>query len=137
MATVTDATVRVALWENIYDALAGLTYSSSTEPGVYRNNSDIDGNDTFPRIIVNPIMVETEKDGFGRNYYSRNIKLIIDVYALKNKDIDIITDKIQNDFETRNYVGVHFIGSDNALTINTDVNQKIHMETITVTFKRG
>jgi hypothetical protein len=137
MATVTDATVRVALWENIYDALTGLTYSSSTEPGVYRNNSDIDQDDSFPRVVIHPLTIDITKESFGTGYYGREITVLIDVWAKKNKDLDIIADKIQNDFETRSYTGAHFTSINEATTINTDVNQKLYLTTFTVSFMRG
>jgi len=137
MATVTDATIRTTLWDNIFAALDGLTYGSSTEPVVLRSYSDLDDDETFPRVIIHPVGVNTEKDGFGRQNYNRTIRIIIDVWSTSNADLDIITDKVANDFETRNYVGVNFVGVVEAITVETGVNQKFHLNTLTVTFMRG
>jgi len=139
MVAVTDATLRTSVWENIFDAMAvSSDYAGvSPNPGFYRNNSDIDGDDTFPRVIVHPVIVDYEISSFARAHHNKELRVLIDVWAEKNKHLDLIGDVVSQKLLTTAFAGVHFIGSDEALTIETDANQKLHLRTISATFVRG
>jgi len=137
MATVTDATLRASVWETLFDAFTAASYSSSAEPGVYRNNEDLDESSTFPRITVSPIDVSSERVSLGRGAVMNRMDVMVDIYAKKNKDIDVIADKLYSLLEATKYTGFSYVGGVDALTINTDVGSKIHQKTITFTFIRG
>lgn len=137
MVAVTDATLRAAHFENLYDILAGLTYSSSTEPGVYHAYADFDSDATFPRIIIHPVNPTSERVSLGAGNVMNRIECTIEIYAQKAKDLDIIADKIFNDFEGRTFTGVSYVGGNDNFSVNTDVNQKIHTKLLTFTFIRG
>lgn len=137
MVTLTDTNVRAGSWENVYDAINGGSYTTTTAPIVLRNNSDLDEDDTFPRIVIHPVAADYENIAFGRTRHKKQIKFTIDIYATKNKDLDILGDEVVEILRTTDFQGMHFIGSEEALTIETDVNQKIHLRTITATYIRG
>ena len=91
MVTISAATIRANIYETIYDSL-----TSSLSTGTV-TASFIDDDPTFPQVVVNPIKKDTFRltiDAVEKEYRGN---ILIELYTKKNKQIDQISDEIEND----------------------------------------
>jgi hypothetical protein len=139
MVTITDSGIRNTVYESIYDALNATLSSmgASSTPtlfGGYPDKQDLD----FPIIILKPINIS--EDSFtidtSRTTSTKAITANIEVYAVKNKDLDIISDYIFNLFRSTNITGIFITGMDDNDMITIPNNNKVKGKTLTLSFLR-
>lgn len=127
--------VRQTLFEAIYDALtaADLLSSTVTVTAAYIDNDS----SAFPQVVVHPIDVSKDDFTFDRSYSTKDIRVMVDIWTIKNKDKDEIADAIDSVLSSTLTSGVSLVGwtEDNAL--EAPGGNKIHLKTITLNFMQG
>jgi hypothetical protein len=110
--------------------------SASSTPVLYGGYPDIK-TVNFPCIIVQPIAVSEDEFTVDstRTATSKEIIVVIEVYAEKNKDLDIITDYIVNTFKTP-IIGLFLTNTEDAYGIALPGNNKVKLKTLSLTFVR-
>ena len=138
MVTISDSTIRSNVYEIVYDTLNGVlsSMSASSTPVLYGGYPDIK-TVNFPCIIVQPIAVSEDEFTVDstRTATSKEIIVVIEVYAEKNKDLDIITDYIVNTFKTP-IIGLFLTNTEDAYGIALPGNNKVKLKTLSLTFVR-
>ena len=136
MVTISDVTLRANVYETIYDLLtaANLASSTVTVTGAY-----IDDGQHIPQVVINPID-KTEGEytiDNVRNTSTKNLILTIDVFTKKSKQVDTICDEIDNLIRSTVFSGITIQSLEsNVGAVLTPQNNKLHLTTITVNFKR-
>ena len=133
MVTITDAAVRQNIYETIYDLVNAISFSvASVTVTAAFNEADQDP----PVVAIHPVDIETADFSLGVPQSTKTIKMMIDVWTRKRKDLDVISDEIMDDLGDRAYTGFHLVGTDESTALETPSDLKIHLKTITFTFMR-
>lgn len=139
MVTIIDSTVRSNVYETIYDTINAVlsSMSASSTPVLYGGYPDIK-TVNFPCIIIQPITVG-EIDftiDSTRSSTTKEIVVVIEIYAEKNKDLDIIADYVINLLKTTSMSGIFLVSTDDAYGIALPGNNKVKQKTLSLTFAR-
>lgn len=139
MVTVTNATVRSNIFENIYDGLTtemtGWTVTSS-----FIDNSK--GENFTDQIVINPIQIGSQQIVLNRSLKEQPVVIRIDIYSKKAKRIDEATDKIANYFNTNETSIADNNGLDDMQFVDNEGDtfylnqQKIHTKTLALNFTK-
>lgn len=134
MVTISNTSLRANIYETIYDTLtsANLLSGSVTVTAAY-----IDEDAAFPQVIVYPVSVN--KDGFtyDRSFGRELVKVMIEVYTKKAKDLDQITDELVPLLESLKMNSLQLLNYDEDIGLSTDNDNKIHQKIIIFNYFRG
>lgn len=139
MVTISNSTVRQNIWETIYDDLS----NELSDKTVTASFIDTFKNGKFKdQIVIYPITINEEQLVLNRSLKNQPIIIRIDIFSKKNKDIDLISDRIHSFFDSNetSYEDSH--GLYDMATFDTSVDtifigdQKVHIKTITINFTR-
>lgn len=136
MVTISDSTLRQNVYECIYDLLAAEIAStsspihSSTLVAAYINGTAA----PYPQIVLNPVDVDRKEYSFDRTTSTKTIRLLIDVFTIKNKDKDIICDRIQSLLDNASIQGVMLSGITESNAFEGPGDNKIHLKSVAITY---
>lgn len=133
MVTITGSTLRANVYEHIYDTLTSASLLSSTANVVAAYKDTMT---SFPYVVVNPISVSKDNPTFDRSSFDNQIVVLIDIFTKKNKDIDQITDQIDNLSALKSVSGLSLVSWDESVDFTPQNENKIHRKTITLGYKR-
>jgi len=137
MVTITKASQRQNLFESVYDELKAYatagSYGTSSQPTV--TAAYIDSEDSLPQIVINRVNNKKEDPVFDRSNTTNNLVIPINVYAKKNKNIDILSDNIEAYLYTKKFTGVTMSDWSEEDDIYITNDNKIRSKTITVVYK--
>jgi len=138
MVTIIDSTIRQTVYETIYDTInvATSTFGASSAPSVYGGYPD-ERSVSFPCIIIQPVNVSDNEFTIDttRTSSTKDIVVITEIYATKNKDLDIIADGIVNTLKSP-ISGIFLTNTEDAYGIMLPNDNKIKQKTLTFTFMR-
>ncbi|HEY9702084.1 MAG TPA: hypothetical protein V6C58_06545 [Allocoleopsis sp.] len=138
MVTINDSTVRANVFETVYDLINSSlnSISASSTPTLYAGYPD-NNNIDFPIIIIKPVDVSKDTYTIDTTHTSNNkrISVFIEIYATKNKDLDIIADYITNLLDTP-INGIFLSEVSDDFMFNTANNSKVKGKTLTLLFNR-
>jgi len=137
MVNLATSTIRANIFESIYDVLTAAYLSSSlaTVTAAY-----IDDDHSFPQVVVNPAFVPIQKMTFNRTNRMYSADVEIDIFAIKNKQIDQISDEINKNLETSESAlassGLYLMDSEDIGGVTFPLNEstKVHQKTMLITF---
>ena len=137
MVTINKASQRQDLFENVYDeikayATAG-SYGTSTQPTV--TAAYIDNEDSLPQIVIGRVNNKKEDPVFDRSNTTNNLIIVINIYDKKNKNIDVLSDNLEEYLYTKKFTGVTMNEWNEEDDIYITNDNKIRSKTITVTYK--
>jgi len=138
MVTITNNNIRAGSFESVYDYLKGKATTSdySTTPQPLVTASYPDDNETFPCIVINPIQVDRGDYTFDRSNTQNDIVVVIEIYAKKNKNRDLLGDNIQAFMDSNKFQGLH-LNSVTETNAPDDINStKIRYKSISFTYGR-
>lgn len=129
--------LRQDLYEAVYDALtnAHLLSSTATVTAAFIDSS----NATFPQVVVHPVDVDKDSYTFDRSYSTKRSRVMIDIWAKKNKDKDVIADQIDS-IATSSLVGssgAHLVGWTESNALEPAGGNKLHLKSIILDFLSG
>tara|TARA_Y100000310_G_C20669135_1_gene809278 strand:- start:1332 stop:1742 length:411 start_codon:yes stop_codon:yes gene_type:complete len=135
MVAINNATIRQNVYETIYDLLNNNigSYNSSTQPTI--TAAYIDDTKSMPEIVVHPVDVDESDYSFGQATGSKEVRVMIEVYTTKNKDVDLLTDDVDVLLNS-SITGLNLVGRAESTAFETPNNNKLHLKTITYTFMR-
>lgn len=138
---ITDSTLRSSIFETIYDLINGASleyYNSagSSVTGVTVTAAYIDDEQSLPQVVINPANIAKDDPAFKRTKFTNNVQIMIDIYTKKNKNIDYITDQIDNLSGLKNIQGLQFNSSEESRAYPVENENKIHLKSITLNYKR-
>jgi hypothetical protein len=135
MVVISNTSLRSNVYETVYDLLTNNigSYTSSSQPTVKASYTSDSKN--LPEIVLYPVDVDSLDFNFGQSSPSREVRVMIDVYSKKMKDLDILADNIDNLLYTK-ISGLQLIGKSESTAFETPNNNKLHLKTLTFTFLR-
>lgn len=133
MVTINTSTIRQNVWETVYDTLndANLLSSTVTVTGAY-----IDEAKAFPQVVVKPVSLDTDEHTLNRDYLRRNIDVTVDIWTKKSKQIDQISDEIDAIGGLKDIAGVHWVGMTEDTAISPQNEQKVHLKTLVLSYRK-
>lgn len=138
MVAISNSTLRQNVYETIYDLLKAEEGSYGASTSVTVTGAYIDDDNAFPQVVINPVMVSKSEFTFGRatDNSIKDATIVIDLYSRKSKDMDVLSDYIDNLISAQNITGVMLFDSDEAMSVSNIAGNKIHSKTLTYTFRR-
>lgn len=136
MVTITDSTLRANVYETIYDLVNGISFSLSSSNTVTVTAAFIDEDRAFPQVVIHPIDIESEKSNFDSTLRDRMIKVLIEVYTKKAKDLDQISDKVIDTLETGSTPGMMLVNIGENSAMNSPGQLKVHSKALSLTYVR-
>ena len=133
MVAITNASTRQNLYETVYDILTAADLLSST---VKVTAAYIDDDKSFPQVVVHPVDINKSPLSFNRSYFDNSLVVMIDIWTRKNKEKDQISDEIDDLLSSLKIDGVCLVGWDESNALEPQGGNKIHLKTITLTYKR-
>ena len=137
MVSITKNNIRQNIFETVYDTLkakaTSSSYGTSTQPTI--TASYIDSADSLPEIVIGRINNNKEDPVFNRANYTNNCVQVIGVYAKKNKEVDVLTDNIDEFLHENKITGVTLIDWNEEDDIYITNQNKLRSKTITITWK--
>lgn len=91
MVSVLRATARTNVFELIYDTLTA-SLSKGTVTAAFINDQP-----TYPQVVINPARISQDNLSLDRGTSGYNGEVEIEIYAIKAKDIDELSDEICDD----------------------------------------
>ena len=107
-------------------SVVGVTIS-----GMYRDESKL-----LPMVVINNTDIAKDTPSFDRSNLTNNIQIMLDVYTKKTKNMDYIIDQIDNISGLKSIAGLMFVAWDETQAFDTPNDNKLHLKTITLTYKR-
>ena len=136
MVTIVDSQIRQTIYKTVRDRLKAASYSSSVTPTVisaYSTKVDV----ATPQIVISPVDIAKSSFTIGsdRKAHTKNITVTIDIYTKLNKDLDILSDEV-DDLMTDDFTG--FCLSDASETEGQYLSneQQLRVKSLTYTFIR-
>lgn len=138
MVAINNSSLRQNVYETVYDLLKAEQGSYGASSSVTVTAAYIDKEEAFPQVIVNPVMVAKSDYTFSRTSDNslKDITVVIDVYTKKSKDLDIITDYVDNILSTASINGLMLFDADESMAISTIEGNKIRSKSLTYTYRR-
>jgi hypothetical protein len=138
---ISNTSLRNSIYTDIKALLvaAALKYynnSNTAVTGVTISAAYIDSEDNLPQVVVNTAQVGKDEFSFNRSQYTNNITVMLDVYTKKIKNQDYITDQIDNISGLKTIAGLLLVGWDEVPAFSTENENKVHLKSITLTYKR-
>lgn len=135
MVTITNSAIRNTTYETIYDLLNGNigSYNSSTQPSVKASYTADTKN--LPEIVLYPIDVDNTNFNMGQTNPDREVRVMVEVYTTKMKDLDILADDIDGLLDDT-ISGLSLLGKNDSTAFETTNQNKLHLKTLTYTFMR-
>lgn len=132
---ISDSTLNVSVFETIYDKLYNNigSYHSSSQPSVKASYNEKD--QVFPIIVLNPITKDNSNYTYGQNNPNKDILVIIEIYAKKNKDRDILRDDIEVLLKTP-IPGIQMTNYSDAVDYDGSNNNRLFSATISISYLR-
>ncbi len=132
MVTISNSTIRANVFETVYDLLNA--YSSwVVEPTV--TAAYIDKLESLPQVVIHSAEVDDDNYSFGQLSNDQEVRIRIDVYTKKTKDLDQISDDV-NLILKSNIAGLSLVGRGESNAFETDNQNKLKLKTMTYTFIR-
>jgi hypothetical protein len=142
MVTISDSTLRANVYETLYDlvyAISSWGLSSSatvTVTAAYIDGTDSDdGVPPLPQVVIHPIMVSNDPVNYDRSLMDREIRVLIEIFTKKKKDLDQIADKIMDTIESASTLGMMLVDTDENNAMNAS-QSKVHSKALSFTYKR-
>jgi len=137
MVTILDSSLRQNVWESVYDlATTSIATSDAIVTAAY-----IDSQPQLNQVVINPI--DKSENAFTvdttRNVTTKTIVVNIDIYTKgkdSSKNIDILSDKVENIFKTNQIDGITLISFSSNFGFIYPNDNKVKLNTITLTFMR-
>ena len=135
MVAISNSTLRQNVYETIYDLLTANigSYNSSSQPTVKASYTDDSKN--LPEIVVYPVDIDNSSFNFGLGSPDREIRVMIEIYSKKMKDLDILADDIDGVMDDT-IAGVQLLGKTEQTAFETTNMNKLHLKTLTFTYLR-
>ena len=135
MVTITNNTIRNTVYESIYDILNANvgSYNSSSQPSVKAGFTGDSKN--LPEIVLYPIDVDKTDYNFGQANPNREVRVMIEIYSKKMKDLDILADDIDVLLDSE-ISGLQLLGKGESTAFETTNQNKLHLKTLTFTYLR-
>jgi hypothetical protein len=138
---ISDSSLRNSIYTDIKSVLdaASLKYYNNKNQdvtGVTISAAYIDDNKTFPQVIINTANVAKDEFSFNRDNMTNTIQVMIDIYTKKKKNEDYITDQIDNISGLKKIQGLSLTNWDETTAFSPENENKIHLKSITLTYKR-
>ena len=137
MVSISDSTLRQNVWESIYDlASTSIATSDATVTAAY-----IDSQPQLNQVVINPI--DKNESAFTvdttRDVTTKTIVVDIDIYTKgkdSSKNIDILSDMVENIFKTNQIEGIMLISIGSSFGFVYPNDNKVKLNTITLTYMR-
>lgn len=138
MVTLTDSTLRANVFETIYDVVTGISsWGLSSSNTVTVTAAYIDDERTLPQVVIHPVDIISGPASFSRELMHREIRVFIEVYSKKRKDLDQMTDALMNAIETTSSIGgMQLVNVDESTAMNAPLGLKIHSKAVGLTYTR-
>lgn len=137
MVTLTDSTLRATVYETIYDLINGISaWGLSSSNSVTVTSAFIDKDETFPQVVIHPVDVDNSDFTFDKSLMYREIRVLIEVYSKKRKDLDQMADKILSTIEAGSTAGMRLVDTNENTAMNAPAGLKLHSKSITLTYVR-
>lgn len=140
---VNDNSLRSSIWTEVKALLdaASLEYYNNANPqvsvtGVKITGAYIDEDKAFPQVVINNTDVAKDNFAFDKTNNTNNIQVMLDIYTKKAINQDYITDQIDNISGLKNIQGLMFTGWEESKAYSPENENKIHLKTITLNYKR-
>jgi hypothetical protein len=133
MVTIASSTLRANVYETVYDILTSAYLLSSTVDVVA---SYKDTMTDFPYVVVNPISINKSNPTYDRTSMENTIIVKLDVYTRKKKEIDQISDEIDNLTTLKHITGLRFDSTDESIDFSPVNDNKIHNKSIILNYVR-
>ena len=136
MVTINDSTLNANVWKTVYDLLVAANLESSTATVTA---AFIDNHTAFPQVVINPIEVSRSEGTIDSTMtaHTKEISVLIDLYAKKASQIDTLNDAISHLLLTTNIPGITLVSADSGSGQGIDPNgNKIHVLSLTFNYKR-
>lgn len=136
MVTINDSTLRANVFETIYDLVSAVSWGLDSSATVTVTAAFVDDDRALPQVVINPVDVDTMDYVFDRSLIDREIRVAIEVYAKKAKDLDQMSDKILNTLETASTPGIRLVDTSENVAMSSPAGLKIRSKSIGLTYIR-
>jgi len=139
--TISNSSLRNSIYTDIKALLvaASLEYynnSNTSVTGVKITAAYTDETTNLPEVVINTANIGKDEYSFNRSQYTNTIQVMLDVYTKKTKNIDYILDQIDNITGLKTISGLLLTGWDEVPAFSAENDNKVHLKSITLTFKR-
>lgn len=130
------AITRSSLRNSIFTTIKSILVAANLNSGNCRVTSAYNDKDAvYPVVVINPANISKDEFSFNRNNYNDNIVVILDIYATKISECDSILDEIDNLSSLKKINEVQFNAWDEATTFEPVNENKVHLRSVTLTYK--
>ena len=136
---ITNSSLRNSIFNEIKLLLTGLNYynnSNTSVSGVTVTSAYVDDDAKLPQVVINTANVAKDEPSYDRSNMTNNIQVMIDIYTKKKKNEDYIIDQIDNISGLKTISGLMLIAWDETQAYSPVNDNKVHLKSITLTFKR-
>jgi len=139
--TISNSSLRNSIYTEIKALLvaASLEYYDNTNTGVSGVNifgAYTDKTTNLPEVVINTANIGKDEFSFNRTQNTNTIQVMLDIYTKKTKNIDYILDQIDNISGLKTISGLLLTGWDEVPAFSNPNENKVHLKSITLTFKR-
>lgn len=136
MVTISNSTLRANVYETVYDLIKAISFSLSSSNSVTVTAAFIDKAEALPQVVISPADIDISNNTFDRSSKMREIRVLVEVFANKKKDIDQMADKIVNTIEGASHPGMQLVNTSESNAFINPNQLKIHSKAIAFTFNR-
>ena len=140
--SISDSSLRNSIFLEIKGILGSATLSyydnadDVVSDGVTIRAAYVDSPDSLPQIVINTANVAKDEPSFSRSNMTNTIQVMLDVYARKMKNIDYICDQLDNITGLKTISGLMLTNWEEVPAFSPENENKIHLKSITLTYKR-
>jgi hypothetical protein len=134
MVTITDSALSHTVYETLYDTIGALSLTPST---FKMRASYSDDETTFPIIVIEDPRSQYRDPSVDQANWTKNIKVIVNIYAVNNEDCSTLRDGIMNSLTTTKITGLSLANTDEDVDNTQNAKgQKVRKRMIALTYVR-
>lgn len=136
MVTLSDSTLRANVYETVWDLINAVSWGLSSSSTVTVTAAFIDADKALPQVVIHPVDVDNSDFTFDKSSMYREIRVLIEVYSKKRKDLDQMSDVILSTMETASTPGMRLVDTGENTAMSTPAELKVHSKAISLTYVR-
>ena len=136
---ISNSSLRNSIFNEIKTLITGIKYYNNKNvltTGVTVTAAYVDDDAKLPQIVINTANVSKDEPSYDRSNMTNTVQVMIDIYSNSKRNEDYICDQIDNISGLKTISGLMLIAWDETQAYSPVNDNKVHLKSITLTFKR-